>query len=354
MNGVVTIIQDDPHASKAYGELCEGVHIAGYTFERACGKLEWLLEQDRWRGVGDGFSDVNAFLDSIQLDNFRPLAEQRRRIALKIKQLQPKASNRAIAKVVGADERTVRRDTAAIAAPTAKTSNKINEQKTSTAANAAPVIAGAAAAKLVARRENVEDRRDERLAKIAEIARGNIALGTSQCYPIIYADPPWRYENPAMGSEGRKVENHYPTMALEEIIALPVAQLAADDALLYLWATAPKLAECIDVLRAWGFEYRTNGIWDKELFGMGYHFRNQHEQLLVGRRGDMPAPAMGAQPSSVYRERRTEHSVKPVFYYEMIEAAYPTMPKIELFARGTARRGWATWGNQAQAAVAAE
>jgi N6-adenosine-specific RNA methylase IME4 len=346
------IIQADPRALDAYGALREGIHIAGYTFERACGKLEWLLEQDRWRGVGGGFSDVNKFMDSIRLDSFRPVAEQRKRIATRIKQLQPKVSNRAIAKTLGADERTVRRDTAAIAAPYKGNTSGISGGEAIAAANAAPAIAGAVAAKLIARRENIEDRRDERLAKIAEIAKGNIALGTSQRYPIIYADPPWCYENPAMGSEGRKVENHYPTMALEEIVALPVAQLAADDALLYLWATAPKLAECIDVLRAWGFEYRTNGIWDKELFGMGYHFRNQHEQLLVGRRGDMPAPAMGAQPPSVYRERRTEHSVKPVFYYEMIEAAYPMMPKIELFARGAARPGWTTWGNQATAVEA--
>lgn len=192
-------------------------------------------------------------------------------------------------------------------------------------------------------------RREERLDNLAEISKGNASLSTEQRYPIIYADPPWRYENPPMGGTNRSIENHYPTMTLEEICALPVAEIATDDALLYLWATAPKLAECLKVIEAWGFEYRTNMIWDKESIGMGYHARNQHEILLIAKRGEIPPPQAGKQPSSVYREKRGEHSAKPVFYYEMIEDAYPQLPKIELFCRSP-RDGWAVWGNQSQAA----
>jgi N6-adenosine-specific RNA methylase IME4 len=121
--------------------------------------------------------------------------------------------------------------------------------------------------------------------------------------------------------------------------------ICTDDALLYLWATAPKLAECHKVIEAWGFEYRTNAAWDKEVIGMGYHFRNQHELLLVAKRGEIPPPEAGTQPSSVYRERRGEHSAKPTFFYEMIEGAYPGLAKIELFSRSP-RNGWAAWGNQ--------
>ena len=165
-------------------------------------------------------------------------------------------------------------------------------------------------------------------------------------WPIIYADPPWRYEDPEIASPNRAIENHYPTMTLEEICALPVAELASDDALLFIWTTAPKLAECIKVIEAWGFEYRTNAIWDKEIIGTGYYFRNQHELLLVGKRGNIPHPAAGTQPSSVYRERRSEHSVKPTFFHDMIEKLYPDLPKIELFARH-ARPGWDRWGNEA-------
>lgn len=202
------------------------------------------------------------------------------------------------------------------------------------------------------RAEKAAARREERLDKLAEISLGNRELDTSIRYPIIYADPPWRYENPPMGGTNRSIENHYPTMTLEEICAMPVADLATDDAMLYLWATAPKLAECMKVIEAWGFEYRTNLVWDKELIGMGYHARNQHEILLVAKRGDIPPPAAGTQPSSVHRERRTEHSAKPEFYYQMIEAAYPQLPKIELFCRSP-RDGWAVWGNQSEVSDAA-
>lgn len=191
--------------------------------------------------------------------------------------------------------------------------------------------------------------RETRLDNLAEISKGNTDLDTSQRYPIIYADPPWRYENPPMGGTNRSIENHYPTMTLEEICAMPVAGLATDDAMLYLWATAPKLAECMEVITAWGFEYRTNIVWDKESIGMGYHARNQHEILLIAKRGNIPPPQAGKQPSSVHREKRAEHSAKPVFYYEMIEEAYPQLPKIELFCRSP-RDGWAVWGNQADAA----
>lgn len=202
------------------------------------------------------------------------------------------------------------------------------------------------------RAEKASVRRGERLEKLAEIAKGNAELTTDIRYPIIYADPPWRYENPPMGGTNRSIENHYPTMSLEEICALPVRDLATEDAMLYLWATAPKLAECMQVIEAWGFEYRTNLVWDKEVIGMGYHARNQHEILLVAKRGDIPPPEAGKQPSSVHRERRGEHSAKPAFYYEMIEAAYPQLPKIELFCRSP-REGWAVWGNQSEAEDAA-
>lgn len=205
-----------------------------------------------------------------------------------------------------------------------------------------------AAAKAI-RAEKAAARRVERLDNLAEISKGNRDLCTETKYPVIYADPPWRYENPPIGATSRAIENHYPTMTLEEICALPVGDLAAPDAMLYMWATAPKLAECFEVIKAWGFEYRTNMVWDKEKIGMGYHARNQHELLLICKRGDIPPPEAGTQPSSVYREARTAHSAKPHFFYEMIEAAYPQLPKIELFCRSP-RDGWAVWGNQSEAA----
>lgn len=169
-------------------------------------------------------------------------------------------------------------------------------------------------------------------------------------FPLLLADPPWRYENPPMGGGNRSIENHYPTMSLDEICALPIAQIATDDAILYMWATAPKLAECLIVLDAWGFTYRTNIVWVKDKIGMGYHARSQHELLLIAKRGELPPPLPEDRESSVVFADRGDHSVKPAAFYELIERWYPTLPKIELFARDE-REGWAAWGNQLSAAA---
>lgn len=105
------------------------------------------------------------------------------------------------------------------------------------------------------------------------------------------------------------------------------------------------LRESLEVMAAWGFLYRTNLVWVKDKIGTGYYIRNEHELLLIGRRGNLPVPEPGTQPSSVIHAPRTEHSEKPVEFYELIETLYPDLPKIELFARNN-REGWKAWGNQ--------
>ena len=135
-------------------------------------------------------------------------------------------------------------------------------------------------------------------------------------------------------------------MSLDEICDMPVeSELATDDAVLFLWATAPLLPEALDVMDSWGFEYRTGAVWDKKKIGMGYWFRGQHEHLLVGVRGDPPKPPPKAICSSIIASPRGGHSEKPEAVYRMIEAYYPELPKLEMFARGD-RPGWSTWGNQ--------
>jgi N6-adenosine-specific RNA methylase IME4 len=163
-------------------------------------------------------------------------------------------------------------------------------------------------------------------------------------YRLIYADPPWRYEH--IETESRAIENQYPTMSHEELCALRVP--AAEDAVLFLWATSPKLAEAIRVLEAWGFSYRTCAVWDKERLGMGYYFRQQHELLLVAARGSLPVPEPSARPASVLRVKRGQHSAKPALVYELLESMYPAFTerdRIELFNR-TDRPGWTAWGNE--------
>ena len=196
------------------------------------------------------------------------------------------------------------------------------------------------------RTEKAKARRDQRIARIAEISRGNRDLDIDQTYPVILADPPWKYDGaPFFGAWDRNAENHYPTLTLDEICALPVRDLATPDAILYLWTTAPKLAEALAVVEAWGFVYRTNITWDKGRPGLGYYIRVQHEHLLICTRGDMPTTWAGHQPASIIREPRGKHSEKPQAVYEIIEDIYPELAKIELFAR-TPRDGWTAWGNE--------
>lgn len=197
------------------------------------------------------------------------------------------------------------------------------------------------------RAKKAEERRAERVEKIVEISKGNAPLGqVAERYPVIYADPPWRYEH--VETESRAIENQYPTMALDEIKALDLDRVALDDCVLFMWATSPKLAEAFEVLSAWGFDYRTCAVWDKQKIGMGYYFRQQHELLLVAVRGNPLTPAPANRPSSVLSFPRGEHSAKPVEVYELIEAMYPELPKLEMFCRSP-REGWGVWGNQSAA-----
>jgi N6-adenosine-specific RNA methylase IME4/ParB-like chromosome segregation protein Spo0J len=196
-----------------------------------------------------------------------------------------------------------------------------------------------------------EERRTARIERLVEISKGNAPLGLDRTYPIVLADPPWRYEHPTFGSS-RDIEEHYPTLSIDEICAVPVPRLASENALLFLWIPTPLLEQAFQVINAWGFSYRTGIVWVKRWIGMGNYVRQRHEHLLLARRGEFPTPSPECRPDSVIEAPRREHSRKPDEAYALIEHMYPTLPKIELFARAR-RDGWAAWGNQAGAESAA-
>jgi len=204
---------------------------------------------------------------------------------------------------------------------------------------------------LTIRARKGEQRRVARLQKLVEVSKGNADLPTGRRWPIILADPPWRYEHQLFSSTWKDIEDHYPTLSLEEICAVPVAEIASENALLFLWVPAPKLAESFKVIEAWGFDYRTGLVWVKHAMGMGNYVRQKHEHLLIARRGEIPMPATADRPVSVFEAPRREHSRKPDEAYELIERMFPTLPKIELFARH-ARPGWDCWGNEIAHAAA--
>jgi len=173
-------------------------------------------------------------------------------------------------------------------------------------------------------------------------------------FGTILADPPWQFTNKTgkVAPEHRRL-SRYSTMKLGEITALPVADLAAPVAHLYLWCPNALLPEGLAAMKAWGFNYKSNLVWHKvrkdggsDGRGVGFYFRNVTELILFGVRGkNARTLAPGRRRVNLLASRKREHSRKPDEQYEIIEAC-SSGPFVELFARGT-RKGWATWGNQA-------
>lgn len=167
-------------------------------------------------------------------------------------------------------------------------------------------------------------------------------------YSVILADPPWRYDH--CNTPNRAIENHYATMTEADICALDVASIAAKDAVLFLWSPSPKLDVAMRVIEAWGFTYKTCGVWVKSQLGMGYYFRQRHELILIGVRGKLRTPIPSTRAASVINAPRRKHSQKPDELHAIIEAMYPEHAKIELFARAP-RPGWDVWGNEEATSV---
>jgi N6-adenosine-specific RNA methylase IME4 len=195
------------------------------------------------------------------------------------------------------------------------------------------------------RKEQNDKRRGERVEKLRAQSAGNTELWTARKFPVIYMDPPTKF---AAGDSDRSTENHYPTMTEEELAALPVGDLALDDAVLFIWTTVPWLRKTIRLLEGWGFEYVSEYAWDKVRISTGYWNRNRHENLLIATRGKMPAPDPSLLEDSLFSEKRGEHSAKPAYFRDMIGRYYPDLPKVELFPRGTLPEGWHGWGNEAR------
>jgi len=164
-------------------------------------------------------------------------------------------------------------------------------------------------------------------------------------FTTIVADPPWDYRD-CLGRGAdyppRGPESNYELMALADIRALPVADVAAPDAHLYLWVTNGFVCQGHDVLDAWGFEYKTMLTWRKPKLGMGHYFRNNTEHVLFGVRGTLPLLRHDVPTCFSFPRRR--HSEKPEEFFALVESCSPG-PYLELFSRKM-REGWAAWGDE--------
>jgi len=164
-------------------------------------------------------------------------------------------------------------------------------------------------------------------------------------YDIIVADPPWHFASNSKAKPGRNARRHYDTMRDDEIRALPVQDMAAKPALLFMWTTAPMLRRSIMIPESWGFRYVSELVRPKDRIGTGYWARNQHESCLIYKRGRFPWPGTAPFSSSLLEGARREHSRKPESLQDAIDRAWPDARKLEMFARRT-RPGWDAWGNE--------
>lgn len=170
-------------------------------------------------------------------------------------------------------------------------------------------------------------------------------------FRVIYADPPWEYprDQHSRGEQETTLGSHYQSLSYDELAMMAVKDIAADDAVLFLWATSPKLEEALDLAAAWGFDYKASMVWDKVKHNVGYYVSVRHELLLICTRGSC-TPDVPELVDSVVVIERSEHSKKPSQFRSLIDRLYPHGPRIELFAREKAD-GWEAYGNDPRVAV---
>jgi len=168
-------------------------------------------------------------------------------------------------------------------------------------------------------------------------------------YSIIIADPPWPYTSDRMVLQGGTVaegaSDHYSTMSMADLCALPISHVRPRNGLLYLWTTGPKMAEALELMRAWGYKYSTIAyVWDKGHSNPGYYTCSVTEFVLVGKRGKAPRRLL-TNERQLISERRRRHSQKPEAVQDSIDRMWEDVPRLELFARRD-RPGWTCVGNE--------
>lgn len=205
----------------------------------------------------------------------------------------------------------------------------------------------------------VRERKHRAIMDAAQATNG-VEIGETNKFgpfPLIYADPPWRFETFAPTGGGRSPDQHYPTLTDDEIVNFAIgdkrmSDVAHEDAALFLWCTSSNLPLALRVMEGWGFTFKTSAVWVKEIPGMGLVFRNYHEVLLYGSRGEMPGPVY--VPPSVFKFPRGRHSEKPSEIRIEIEKMYPDFDatsRLEIFARGNIQ-GWTTYGLESNLSAA--
>tara|TARA_R100000353_G_scaffold35676_2_gene28392 strand:+ start:667 stop:1626 length:960 start_codon:yes stop_codon:yes gene_type:complete len=187
-------------------------------------------------------------------------------------------------------------------------------------------------------------RQIERQEKIEEIKKSN-PQKVEGIYQVIYADPPWKYNDQQNTEKLGGAEKHYPTMSIDELCELDIGEIADKNSILFLWTTSPLLEDTFLVINAWGFNYKSSFVWDKVKHNMGHYNSVRHEFLLICTRGSYTPQNIKLFDSVQSIEKTNKHSEKPEEFREIINTLYPYSNKIELFGRKKVD-DWDVWGNQ--------
>jgi N6-adenosine-specific RNA methylase IME4 len=173
-------------------------------------------------------------------------------------------------------------------------------------------------------------------------------------YEVLYADPCWDYdgrEQHNTKTANKSVKHHYDTLTTETLKTLTVESITAPNAVLFLWTSSPHLDQAIDLMKAWGFAYKTIAfVWDKQKVNPGYYTMSQCEVCLVGKKGTIPTPRGTRNERQFLSQMRGRHSAKPDEIRKRIERMFPTQKKLELFAREKVE-GWDAWGNEVESSI---
>jgi len=165
-----------------------------------------------------------------------------------------------------------------------------------------------------------------------------------EMFDVFYADPPWKYGDELIEGYGA-AEHHYRTMSISELCQLPISVITSDNAVLFLWVTSPLLDECFDIIKAWGFKYKSSFIWDKQDHNFGHYNSVRHELLLICTKGSYLPQNNKLVDSVQIIKRSDQHSEKPQEFRDIIEQLYPNGRKLELFAR-IKHKGWDVFGDE--------
>lgn len=195
-------------------------------------------------------------------------------------------------------------------------------------------------------------KREEYQERISTRAPDNLFVdifNTAQKFRIIYADPPWSYNDKCDkgGVQSGGVElRHYNTMSIKEMCDIPIKNISEDNSVLFLWVTSPLLEDSFSIINAWGFKYKASFVWDKVGHNMGHYNSVRHEMLLIATRGSCTPDNKTLYDSVQSIEKTDKHSQKPVEFLNIIDDLYIYGDRIELFARERQKDGWFLWGNE--------